>query len=311
MQEADISSDGATPHCDLSVIICTYNRARLLDACLQRILPQLKQTENVELIVVDNNSSDHTAEVVDRTWVQCKYILEVKQGLSHARNRGLKESSGRFVAYLDDDALVSETWLQAVLNHLDDELVDAIGGPVIPHFEVQPPEWLDPTYFVRQFAPKDRLLTGIRGVMGLSGGNMAIRRSALIALGGFNTELGMRGQALGLGEETELFLRMYRRSGYRCYYVTDMSIAHCEDASKFDPDYIAQRIFTGARQYPYFLKLAFPAVKANAIVLFRMIKQSGILFWNSVNQHQFARFRRLKARSIIRGLYQGLLRSTV
>ncbi|MGD8380729.1 MAG: glycosyltransferase, partial [Syntrophobacterales bacterium] len=91
----------------ISVIVCTYNRAELLGGTLRTLCHQTLDTSEYEVIVVDNNSTDNTREVVDefcRRSSNVRYCFEPQQGLSHARNQGLQEAKGKYVAYIDDDA---------------------------------------------------------------------------------------------------------------------------------------------------------------------------------------------------------------
>src|SRR6185503_14772930 len=117
----------------LSVIICTRDRASLLDRCLQRF----KETpsDGLELIVVDNNSSDDTKAVVqefaESASFDVRYIFEHRTGLSHARNRGIAEASGSIIAFTDDDCLVDHQWVSRILNEFSaDRSLAVLGGRV-------------------------------------------------------------------------------------------------------------------------------------------------------------------------------------
>src|SRR5690348_4928949 len=94
-----------------SLVITTYNRAALLDKALESVAQsQVVDSARVEVIVVDNNSSDHTRETVDEIRSRgfpfpLRYVLEQHQGLSFARNRGAEEAKGTYVAYMDDDQI--------------------------------------------------------------------------------------------------------------------------------------------------------------------------------------------------------------
>jgi glycosyltransferase involved in cell wall biosynthesis len=94
----------------LSVVICTYNRAELLERALNSLLNSPREaSESWELLVIDNNSTDMTKEVVSS--YEARYILEPNQGIAYARNRGYMEAKGTYVAYIDDDAYVDSGWL--------------------------------------------------------------------------------------------------------------------------------------------------------------------------------------------------------
>src|SRR5262245_209420 len=93
---------------DVSVVVCTYNRARQIEQALVHIgKAAVRAQPSVEILVVDNNSSDDTKAVVASvsraSSVPIRYALETSQGLSFARNRGIEESKGSVIAFTDDD----------------------------------------------------------------------------------------------------------------------------------------------------------------------------------------------------------------
>src|SRR5690349_17754111 len=102
----------------ISVVVCTFNRARSLGRSLNALLALKPPPGGYELIIVDNNSRDGTAEVVARASSQrgasappVRYIFEPAQGLSRARNAGVRAARGRILAFTDDDTLVPPDWL--------------------------------------------------------------------------------------------------------------------------------------------------------------------------------------------------------
>jgi glycosyltransferase involved in cell wall biosynthesis len=102
-----------------SVIICTYNRSGSLERTLASLARmELRDSADWELLVVDNNSKDDTRVVVDgftrASGVNCRYIFEKEQGLSHARNRGIREAKGEIIAFTDDDVLLDRHWLKNI-----------------------------------------------------------------------------------------------------------------------------------------------------------------------------------------------------
>src|SRR5208283_4457645 len=100
----------------ISVILCTYNRASILISALESIVAQtLPESVEWEVLVVDNNSCDQTREVVEdfcrRYPRRFRYVFEPNQGLSHARNSGIREALGEVLAFMDDDVTVEPGWL--------------------------------------------------------------------------------------------------------------------------------------------------------------------------------------------------------
>ena len=117
---------------DLSVVICTYNRASSLAVTLEALLMQ-EATPSLrwEVVVVDNNSSDHTREVVEgfaaRNEIRVVYTFEPNQGQSHARNTGVKVAHGDVIAFTDDDVIPERNWVAHLVA------VFAKSNPVFPY----------------------------------------------------------------------------------------------------------------------------------------------------------------------------------
>ena len=94
---------------------------------------------NIELVIVDNNSTDHTQKVVEEFQPECscqmRYVVETNAGLSYARNRGIDEASGNIVAFVDDDVFFDKAWLREILKAFDDNPeISCVGGNSIPMF---------------------------------------------------------------------------------------------------------------------------------------------------------------------------------
>ena len=101
----------------ISIIICTYNRARYLFDTLRHIAENDFPTRHYEIVLIDNNSTDHTIATCQRfekafPEICFRYFLEQSQGLSFARNRGMKEARGELLVFLDDDAFVHKDYLK-------------------------------------------------------------------------------------------------------------------------------------------------------------------------------------------------------
>ena len=108
----------------ISVVICTYNRAAIFKNALQSVCAQTIDPSSYEVIVVDNNSTDQTAEIAQsfcQQFPHVHYIKEKQQGLSYARNTGWQKAKGAYIAYIDDDCEVPETWLAVALNVIEQQ----------------------------------------------------------------------------------------------------------------------------------------------------------------------------------------------
>ena len=195
----------------LSVVVCTYNREDVLLKCLDVLAGQIVGRDDCELVIINNNSTDKTHQIVEQFIAnhdRAFLFLEEKQGLSNARNRGGTVAKGEYVAFIDDDTMVDPGWLNLAMEIVDEHKPDIFGGPVYPILNGTEPAWFKQEY-------------GIRGDMGetgwirkgyIVGTNFFIRRELLNAYGGFNPELGMKGDMIGYHEETEIVKRAFRES---------------------------------------------------------------------------------------------------
>ncbi|MGC9526206.1 MAG: hormogonium polysaccharide biosynthesis glycosyltransferase HpsE [Limnospira sp.] len=133
---------------DFSVVIPTYNGAKQLPGVLEKLRSQTGTEEiDWEILVVDNNSSDETAKVVrelQSTWnlqVPLKYVFERRQGLTYARTRGIEETEGQFIGFLDDDNFPNSDWvLQAYLFGNQYPKAGIYGGQIHAVYQTEPPE---------------------------------------------------------------------------------------------------------------------------------------------------------------------------
>ena len=210
----------------ISVVVCTFNRPQLLMKCLSRLADQAGPATRSEVIVVNNNSTDDTAEVAQRfcgPGSPCRVVLEESQGLAHARNRGWREARGEYVAYIDDDAMPCPNWIPAMNDFLDAQPgALAFGGPYRAFTLTPPPDWFPRDYGSWSLGATGRVLERSEY---LNGTNMIFQKALLEKLGGFEESLGMRGSALSYGEETELMMRMHMQ-GLEIHYCPDIVVEH-------------------------------------------------------------------------------------
>lgn len=216
----------------LTVAICTRNRARLMAAAVESVLPHLGP--DAELLIVDNASSDDTDEVAARfiqTQPRVRSCREPELGLSAARNRALEEAQGAFVVYLDDDATAQPGWLEqyrAFLAAHSGLPIAAVGGRVVPRYEAPPPRWLAEGENLLDRGDREMRFEG-RG--GPWGGNLALNRDLALNCGGFDPAFGRKGGSLLGGEETELFHRL-RQAGGEIWWLPGADIDHLVPQSR-------------------------------------------------------------------------------
>jgi len=231
----------------ISVIVCTYNRARTLRRMLESFFSQqdLNRLDH-EVIVVDNNSTDDTAQVAkefSNNHGFC-YVLEGRQGLSFARNRGIKEAAGDFVSFLDDDVIVDHRWLANLQKCLDETHADAVGGKVELNFQTPPPSWLGPLFrmHLAELDLASTRLVGLNG-SGYSGCNVTFRKEALRHAGGFDEELGRTGAQLACYEDTVVLHRIESAGGKMVYDAT-VRVEHLVGPERMTWPYF-RRLFLG------------------------------------------------------------------
>ena len=130
---------------NLSIIISTRNRSKLLNNTLGTLTCQTFNQKNFEVIVVDNGSTDNTKDVFDgykESIKNIRYFFNETPGLHVGRHKGLKEAKSDILVYADDDIEVFPTWLEGISESFEDNEVVLVGGNNFPKFEVEPPTWI-------------------------------------------------------------------------------------------------------------------------------------------------------------------------
>jgi glycosyltransferase involved in cell wall biosynthesis len=217
-----------------SVVIPTFNSAHLLVETLESLAARAHLPHSWDVIVVDNNSTDHTRAVVtERTHsfpVPLRYVFERAQGRSHALNAGIAASTAPILVFTDADVVVESSWLAAAVEPLMDGAIDYVGGRVRPIWGGQRPDWLPldrsdlwGTVAILDYGPEPFIFEERRRVP--LGANMAVRRSLLERIGTFDGRLGRSGTKL-LGQEVPEFLARARAAGARGLYVPAMAVNH-------------------------------------------------------------------------------------
>ncbi|MCU1385817.1 MAG: hypothetical protein JWL71_4514 [Acidobacteria bacterium] len=231
---------------DATVLICTYNRAALLAETLDSLAGCSSSPVRWNVIVVDNNSDDGTRDVVTSRIggypVALEYLFEAQQGKSHALNAGLNATTAAIVLFTDDDVRVPEGWIDAsCAAMLEEPSIDYTGGPVYPIWECPCPSWLNQrrsdlwgTLAILDYGPERFIFEEQRRVP--LGANMAVRRSLIDHVGGFDPQLGRRGNSL-LGQEQAEFFCRTRAAGARGLYEPAMGLQHHVPAARLTKDY--------------------------------------------------------------------------
>lgn len=223
-----------------SIIICTYNRFNLLIETIDSIINVLKNREDYEILVIDNNSKDKTPSVKDRYFEnqKIKYFVESQQGLSHARNRGINEANGEILVYFDDDIELIENYFEVCDEIFSEASISIVGGKVLP-YRVSIPTWI-PVKFYYLVSIFD-LGNEEKSVNTLMGANYVLRSNVCKNVGHYNTELGRKGNNLMGGEENDYFSRAMLL-GYKIFYNPNLIVFH-KINDKLNRNYIFQYSF--------------------------------------------------------------------
>lgn len=218
--EADISMK----YSSITVIVCTYNRADDLGFMLSRFAA-VRRPERVavDLVIVDNGSTDHTQDIVEAARsqlsvpVQC--VVEPQKGLGAARNRGLAHAQGDIIAFTDDDCIVADDWLIRIVDAFEsDPALDIVGGRV---------ELFDPSHFpiTVKTSPLIEVMDDWMhpGAL-ILGCNMAMRRVIFDKIGFFDDRFGAGARFKG-GEDVDYFYRAHK-SHCKLVYKPDIVVNH-------------------------------------------------------------------------------------
>lgn len=229
----------------LSVIVCTYNREKYLMPLFESIAANTLSFNQYELLVIDNNCTDGTAEVCRQfaeknPKVNFKAIKETTQGLSAARNCGIRNATGNLIMYVDDDALVGTDYLQNYVDWFESHpQTMAAGGPIEPLYEdCTEPVWM--TCYTKSFLAGwmnlgNRPMKFPKGKYPI-GCNCVFRKEVFDKVGLFNTELGRNGKNLMAGEEKDIFDKM-RNNGMEIMYIPTTILHHIVPPFKLSRDY--------------------------------------------------------------------------
>ena len=233
----------------ISVIICTRNRAALLEKCLLSLEEQTLNFNAFEVLVVDNGSSDDTPFLLKRfsKRLPLEVICEPVVGLSRARNTGWRSAKSEHIAFLDDDAMADPAWLASGLHSFETvrPVPAALTGPIRLVWEQEAPDWL--THDIQGclgFLDFGTVARQFGGQETMFGANCFYHRNALERFGGFNERLGRLNTLLLSGEET--LLQRQIENGEDClWYDPRVSVRHWVSASRITRRWFYRRYYWG------------------------------------------------------------------
>lgn len=236
----------------ISAIICTHNRADLVTKSIRSLFKQVLQVDQFEVIVVDNASVDNTGGVIAKLAEEAppslRYICvnESRLGISHARNAGVQQARGRYIAFLDDGGIAVPNWLQSFIDIFSrSENIGAVGGPIHPIWMKPRPCWLS-EYLESYYSVLDLGLQArpYRPYLNewLGGGNLALLRRFMMGDKAFSTRLGRSGSSLLSNEETFL-LQGIIAQGFQVWYQPAAGIDHHVHADRLNRFWLLRRCF--------------------------------------------------------------------
>lgn len=218
---------------DITVLACTYNRADELKELLASAIEQ--ETDGrftFEVLVVDNNSKDHTRQVVEpflqQTKVPVRYLFEARQGKSYALNTALAAMAGDVYLIADDDLILPPGCLRTLYDLFQAHPeASVIGGKVLPLWRAAVPSWLDARHYtvlaMTSYGEESILSDAVNHICLLAG---AYRTEDVRAVGGYRADLGVSSRhQIGGVEDANILMRLYQ-AGRTGRYEPGLSIYH-------------------------------------------------------------------------------------
>jgi glucosyl-dolichyl phosphate glucuronosyltransferase len=236
-----------------SVIICTRNRADSLEQTLRSIgRIRVPSPEPVELLVVDNGSTDRTPEVVrafDSPGFVVRYVVEDKPGVANARSTALRLAAGEILLWTDDDVRVPRDWLERMAEPIITGGASVVAGGVAPAPHLAPRLAQEPLRSFRSwFACTDYLDPTQPG--SAVGANMAMHSRVREAVCEFDPELGPGAPETGFGEEA-LFVARLIRAGHTAVSAFDVVVEHHFDETRLSAEAILDSARKMGRSHAY------------------------------------------------------------
>jgi glycosyltransferase involved in cell wall biosynthesis len=233
----------------VTVAIPTYNRAFYLNQTLEGLMQQDYDHTQLEIIVIDNNSTDKTEAIVNahiNSKITLRYIKEIRQGLDYARNCAVEAATGEIIIFGDDDILVKPDWVsQMTLPFLKDKenKIGALGGEVIPVFPEGLPSWIKEWHSPLNFRPD---LGPIDSKACPMGANLAFPKRVFSELGLFSTTLDRSAGNYFSGGDSEM-VRRVRSAGLEVWFAPDAAVEHQMPSSRTTFKYASKHAFDSAR----------------------------------------------------------------
>jgi glycosyltransferase involved in cell wall biosynthesis len=197
----------------VSIIVPALNEEQMIRDCLLSLVHLEYPKERREILVVDNGSTDRTAEIVSSFPVQ--YLYEKRIGPPAARNRGIGASKGELIAFTDADCIASRAWLSELVKAFEAKDVGAVAGEVVAYPTKTPAEWYAAK--VRHLSPQKYLARPLLPFAAFA--NLAFRREVFDRIGPLDEDIPW-------GESTDYCTRFFRESGLQLQFAPKALIFH-------------------------------------------------------------------------------------
>ncbi|MDJ1483152.1 glycosyltransferase [Cytophagaceae bacterium YF14B1] len=234
----------------ISVIIATHNRDKYLEKAIYSLSLQSLAYNEYEVLIIDNASTDKTKEIVEKQIsklnISLSYIYSPEPSANKARNIGWQKALGKYVVFMDDDAIAVPEWLERIVSGFQtvSPSPGIIGGKVVPIWEKEPPDWLNPKLYgalsLIDYSPEKTFLDKKLPFSV----NMSFQKTLLAQYGGFDIALGRKGDKLLSGDETAIAIRI-RNAGYKVYYDPAIEVGHHIPSSRLDQSWFTKRYYWG------------------------------------------------------------------
>lgn len=239
----------------LSVIIPTRNRSSLLSVALESLMTQDLASDQFEIIVIDNGSTDDTAarcKAFSQRTTSFTYRYEQAPGLHIARHLGMRLAKGDVLVYADDDIQARSSWLVSIRASFQNQRVGLVGGKIEPDYESEPPAWvlsmwrrtrhgtMLPQYSVLDFG--DAVIEVESDFVW--GCNFSIRKPLVERAGGFHPDSFPEDHIVYRGDGEIGLARKVQSMGYICLYNPDAAVRHRVSDQRMTLDYVRKRGFS-------------------------------------------------------------------
>lgn len=230
----------------VSVVVCAYSIERYDDVC-EAVESLLAQTyEDIEIIlIIDGNETlfERLQSEFGNQEAVTLWCNEENKGLSYSRTRGVEQANGSVIAFLDDDAIAEPDWIEQLVRGYEESDAIAVGGRMVPEWMVGRPPYLPEEFNWLVGANYERRLNDWTEVRNTLGSNMSFRREVFEETGGFDEQMGLKGDSQVQSEETELAMRMYDTFGQGMLYNPEAVVAHKVFHYRTKPSWLCRRAF--------------------------------------------------------------------